>query len=354
MARPTRNSSQRQTPTREDASAKKISTALAIANVKLGSGAASKFNAARITDNLKWQTEKMYVMQLIGRSDYLAQAIIETPISLLAALQDAASMGLSISPQLGHVYLIPQRPKQGAPLEVYAKVSYKGMEQSVLSSGTVLSITTELVYANDEFESGADMNGPYFTFKRARADRGDLEGGFCLARYANGEKHLEWMTVADIMGCKAAATKAQRGETPPVWVGAFATEQYKKCIVRRAAKHWPSSPVIERLIQNFDVGNPMDFDKANVIEGESVQVITDEQVNDIRLALPTLNDEQASLWMTMAAKARGFDAIRDMPADRFTEVRDSLVARLKMVEEREQKQASAGHDATKHLQGEQP
>jgi phage RecT family recombinase len=346
MVRATRKSVPNARPTtHEDASAKKIDTALAIANVKLGAGAAAKFNAARITDNLKWQTEKMYVTQLIGRNDYLAQAIIETPISLLAALQDAASMGLSISPQLGHVYLIPQRPKQGAPLEVYAKVSYKGMEQSVLSSGTVLSITTELVYANDEFESGADMNGPYFTYKRARGDeRGDLEGGFCLARYANGEKHLEWMTVADIMGCKAAATKAQRGETPPVWVGAFATEQYKKCIVRRAAKHWPSSPVIERLIQNFDVGNPMDFDKANVIEGESVEVMGDEQVEAIRQALPGLSDEQATVWMTMAAKARGFDAIRDVPADRFDEVRDSLVKRKQMIDEREAglKQTIAG------------
>lgn len=318
----------------ENVAAKKIGTALAIANAKLGAGAASKFNAAKSVESLKWQTEKMYVTQLIGRSDYLAQAIIETPISLLAALQDAASLGLSLSPQLGHVYLIPQRPKWDAPLEVYAKVSYKGMEQAVLLSGTVLSITTDLVYANDEFESGVNMDGPFFTYKRAREDRGELQGGFCLARYANGEKHLEWMPVADIMGCKAAATKAQRGETPPVWVGAFATEQYKKCVVRRAAKHWPSSPVIERLIQNFDVGNPMDFDKANVLEGASIQVFGDEHVNDIRLALPQLNDDMASNWMALAAKARGFDSIRDVPVERFDEVKDSLVARAKMIEKR--------------------
>jgi phage RecT family recombinase len=322
--------------TNEDVSAKKIGTALAIANTKLGGGAAAKFNAAKTVETLKWQTEKMYVTQLIGRSDYLAQAIIETPISLLAALQDAASLGLSLSPQLGHVYLIPQRPKKGAPLEVYAKVSYKGMEQSVLLSGTVKSITTDLVYANDVFESGVNMDGPFFNYQRAREDRGELQGGFCLARYANGEKHLEWMPVADIMGCKAAATKAQFGETPPVWVGAFASEQYKKCIVRRAAKHWPSSPVIERLIQNFDVGNPMDFDKANVIEGESIAVLGDDHVNAIREALPLLSDTESATWMTLAAKARGFDDIRSVPVDRFDEVKDSLIARFQMLSLRQQ------------------
>lgn len=332
MATPRNNKPRK--PTEVDPAAKKISTALAIAEQKLGSAAAAKYNAARIADTLKWQTEKMYVMQLIGRSDYLAQAIIDTPVSLLVALQDAANLGLSLSPQLGHVYLIPQRPKQGAPLEVYAKVSYKGMEQAVLLSGTVKSITTDLVYENDTFARGVNMDGPYFNFEMARGDRGELQGGFCLARYANGEKHLEWMPMADIMGCKAAATKAQRGETPPVWVGAFATEQYKKCVVRRAAKHWPSSPVIERLIQNFDVGNPMDFDKANIIEGQSVQVLGDVQVEEIRLALPQLPDEMAAQWMHMAAKARGFDSIREVPVERFEEVRDSLVARAKMIEER--------------------
>jgi hypothetical protein len=48
--------------------------------------------------------------------------------------------------------------------------------------------------------------------------------------------------------------------------------------------------------------------------------------------------------MTMAAKARGFDAIRDVPADRFDEVRDSLVKRKQMIDEREAglKQTIAG------------
>lgn len=321
-------------PTPDEVAAKKISTALAITNEKLGASAAAKFNAAKSVADLKWQTEKLYVQQLIQRSDFLAEAIIQSPISLLTAMQDAASLGLSFSPQLGHVYLVPQRPKQGMPYEAYAKVSYKGMEQAVLRSGTVLSITTDLVYENDEFDSGVNMDGPFFEFKRARGDRGALQGGFCLARYANGEKHLEWMPIADIEGCKAAAIKAQNGKTPTVWVGAFAPEQQKKCVVRRAAKHWPSSPVIERLIQNFDVGNPMDFDKANVIEGESIVILGDSEVEAIRLALPSLSDDTAALWMQMAAKARGFDSIREVPAERFNEVKDSLVARVKMLEER--------------------
>lgn len=352
MAKPTatKTAPKRDFTAQNNAVEKKIETALAIANEKLGTGAAAKYNAAKSVSDLKWQTEKMYVLQLIQRSEYLAQAILDTPISLQVALQDAANLGLSISPQLGHVYLIGQRPKKGFPLEVYAKVSYKGMEQAVLRSGTVLSITTELVYENDEFDFGTNMDGPYLTFKMNRGERGTLQGGFCLARYSNGEKHVEWMPVADIEGCKAAAAKAQFGEVPPVWLGAFATEQYKKCIVRRAAKHWPSSPVIERLIQNFDVGNPMEFGSANIIEGEHVELLSDAQIEEIRKSLDTLTDEAAAMWMSMSAKSRDYETIRDVPASRFDEIKDSLVKRLMAVNERHAAAAAAEAAAAENNQ----
>lgn len=322
----------------------KIATALAIAETKLGSGAAHKYNAIKAVSTLKWQTEKMYVMQLIQRSDYLAQAILENPISLMTALQDAANLGLSLSPSLGHVYLIPQRPKAGDPLEVTAKVSYKGMEQVVLTSGTVLSITTELVYANDTFRFGTNIDGPFLEFVMNRGERGELEGGFCLAKYQNGEHHIEWMTAADIKGCKEAATRAQNGKVPAVWVGAFANEQRKKCVVRRAAKHWPATPVLEKMIAKFDVDNPMDFDKANVIDGQSTVLLNDDQVQEIRAALTELTDDDAAVWMQLAAKARGFDGVREVPVDHFDELKESLVKRMHLMIDRKAAQAKAKED----------
>lgn len=319
----------------------KIMTALAVVKDKLGSGAAAKYNAARSLQSLNWHSEKMYVELLVGRDERLAQAILDNPLSLMTALRDAAAMGLSIAPSLGHVYLIPQRPAKNLPPEIYAKVSYKGMEQSVLTSGTVLSISTDLVYENDTFRSGVNLDGPFMEFERNRGERGSLQGGFCLSRYANGEKHLEWMTAADINGCKAAATKAQGGNTPAVWVGSFATEQYKKCIVRRASKHWPTSPVIQRLIENFDRDNPMAFGDFDVIEGDHIEVIGDAHIEEIRKSLPHLDDTQAALWMDLAAKARKFDSIRAVPISRFEEVKVALETRAKLIEKKHAEPAAA-------------
>ena len=325
----------RQPPNRADKGDKVIGTALAIVNEKLGQGAAAKYNAARLVNTLRWQTEKMYVQQLVQRSEYLAQAICQSPGSLVTALQDAANLGLSISPQLGLIYLIGQRPKDGLPLEVYAKVSYKGMEQAVLASGTVTSINTDLVYENDRFESGVTIDGPFMNYQRARGERGALEGAFCQAKYANGDKHIEWMPLKDIEACKAAATKAM-GKVPPVWAGDFAPEQQKKCCVRRAAKHWPNSPVIERLIHNFDATNPMEFGDGSVLEGESIVLIGDAQIEEMRKCLPLLNDNEFSFWTEMAAKSRKYESVRDIPMARFEEVRDALMHRMELVQKNKQ------------------
>lgn len=316
-------------------SEKTMSTALAVAQEKLGSGSAAKYNAIKSNAELKWQAEKLFAMQIIrsATSDLLPETVINNPLSLLVAMQSAASLGLTLDPTQALAYLIPKRPKAGMPYEVQLKVSYKGMEQAVLRSGTVTAITTELVYSNDTFEFGTSIDGPYLNFRAARGDRGDLDGCFCLARYANGERHVEWMPRADIDACEAAATKANNGTTPPSWAGGFRPEMQKKCCVRRSAKHWPATPVLTRLIHEFDVENPMDFDGPALV-GESVELLGDNHVDQLRQLLHELPEPQVAMWLQMKAKAEGYDSIRDVPVSAFEKVREGLEQRLKLVMEK--------------------
>jgi phage RecT family recombinase len=308
---------------------KTIGTALAVMQEKLGSGSAAKYNAVRLTDTLKWQAEKMFVGTIIRtqKSDLLAKTVIDNPISLLVAMQSAASLGLTLDPNLGLAFLIPKRPAVGLPYEVQLKVSYKGMEQAALASGTVTAITTELVYGNDTFSRGVRDNRPYIDFAQGRGERGDLEGCFCVARYANGESHVEWMSIEDLLACEAAAN---RDVTSPAWNGKFKPEMQKKCCVRRAAKHWPGSPVITRMIHQFDIENPMDFSKPE-IAGESVELIGDPQVEELTKMLGvSLPEDRVATWLGLKAKAEGYASIRDVPMEKFDKVRHDLSHRLEL------------------------
>jgi len=307
---------------------KLVGTALAVIDSKLGSGAATKYNAVKLDDKLKWQTEKVYVRQIFERSPKLAEALLNNPVSLMAALQTAAQLGLTLDPNQQLAYLVPQAPRRGAPAEVVLRVSYRGMEQAVLMSGTVTAIQTELVHENDEFEYGVNIDGPYLNFKLARGDRGEVTGGFCLARYANGEKHVEYMDLADLLAIEASA-KAFSGDNSPAWDGPYRPEMRKKSIVRRAQKHWPKSPVLTALARAFDIENPMDFDKP-VLSGEAVEVFGDPEIKQLEKLLEPLEPTLRAEWMQRMAEALNYGSITEVPRERFTEVLDRLDHRLKL------------------------
>lgn len=320
--------------------AQTVGTALAVIDKQLGSGTAAKYNASRLTEDLRWQTEKVYVKQIFERSELLCTALLANHTSLIVALQSAAALGLTLDPNQSLAFLVPQRPRQGADYEVVLKVSYKGMEQSVLASGTVSAIQTELVYENDEFDFGVGIDGPYLAFKMARGDRGGLQGGFCLARYANGERHVEWMPVEDLLAVELAAFEFGNGKAP-AWKGSFKPEMQKKSIVRRASKHWPKSAVLAKLAQVYDAENPMAFERSGVIEGELVApTLGDAEVAQLDAVLEALPEADRAKWMAMKANAEGFDSIRDVPLTLFDKVKGDLSHRVALVLKNK---AGAGH-----------
>lgn len=312
------------------ATEKLVSTALAVVDTKLGSGTAAKYNAARLTDELKWPTEKSYVRQAFERNDLLCKALLANPNSLVVAMQSAAALGLTLDPSMGLAFLVPQRPRQGADYEVILKVSYKGMEQAVLASGTVTAIQTELVYENDKFNYGVNIDGPWLIYERARGDRGNLTDAFCLARYANGEKYVEVMSVDELRAVEQAALDFGNGKAP-AWKGQFKPEMQKKSVVRRASKHWPKNPVLAKLTQVYDTENPMLFKGEDIRDGEVVEHIGDPEIAALDEALSALPEEQRAKWYLMKAQAEGYAGIREVPLDLFEKIKTDLVQRMGLV-----------------------
>lgn len=307
----------------------KTDVAIALANTKLNATVRKQWITVVSNPDLKWESERSYVLQILERNEFLASVFINNPLSAITALQDAAALGLSLSPTMGHCYLIPQRPAYDKPYEVQLKVSYKGMEQAVLRSGSVAAIWTERVFSNDKFDYGMNIDGPFLNFSMSLSDRGELLGVFCMAKLANGEKHVEWMPTIDIEACAAMAAKQTKtGELPATWSGPFRPEMEKKSCVRRASKHWPSTPVLERIMKEFDRENPMTFAQ---IELDAEDLITDEQIAEMDKALDMLSEKQRAVWYQRKAKAEGYDDIRSVPAMKYEAFRDGLVARMKQM-----------------------
>lgn len=291
--------------------------------------------------------ERHYVEVLIGRSEFLADTVASNPMSLITAMLDAATLGVSLSPTLSHAYLIPE--KVSNKYTVTLSVSYRGLESLVLKSKAVRAIDTELVYSNDTFERGNRDGTPFVNFSMARGERGTLEGSFCMSKLANGELHVEWMDAAELEGCHQAAIAKQKRD-PITWRGPFKGEMYKKCVVRRAAKHWVLPDRLVEVLQNIERLDPMEFNANPVQESPAIQVITQGHLRDIRESLNAMGMEDAAIniWLNMQTQAWGHSGIEAYPDDGWEKLRDKLIERRHTVEklqqERLQKQAEAAQE----------
>lgn len=75
-----------------------------------------------------------------------------TPMSFVAALMNAAQLGLEPNTPLGQAYLIPYRNKKKGVVECQFQIGYKGLIDLVYRNENVQTIQAQAVYENDVFE----------------------------------------------------------------------------------------------------------------------------------------------------------------------------------------------------------
>jgi len=184
---------------------------------------------------------------------------------------DVAFTGLTLAPSQSLLYLIPYDNK------ATLAIGYRGMEQLAYRTGVVIGIQAALVCEKDpEFTVGTGQNGRYVLHAEARTDRGEVTHAYCIAKFRNGEQHVEVMDREQLEAVEEAATKKNpRGGS--VWRSRFRGEMQKKAVIRRAWKHWPQDTEgrLEIAQTIMDTIEPVTF------EGEAVRVISPGQVGTL-------------------------------------------------------------------------
>ena len=95
-----------------------------------------------------------------------------TQISFLAALMNAAQLGLEPNTPLGQAYLIPYNNK-GA-MECQFQIGYKGLIDLSYRNPQMQIISAQVVYENDEFEYELGLN-PKLVHRPVLKDRGEVK-----------------------------------------------------------------------------------------------------------------------------------------------------------------------------------
>jgi recombination protein RecT len=184
------------------------------------------------------------IQTAVSMNPYLAQS---ERTSLFASCMKAAQDGLL--PDGKEAAIVTFKDKEGRQIANYMPM-VGGILKKVRNSGELSSITSQIVYRNDEFEFYVDEDGEHLKHKPNIFDsgeRGEPIGVYALAKTKDGAVYVEVMTAAQIDEVKAVS----RGKNGP-WSGAFSLEMWKKTVIKRLSKRLPMSTDLEFTMKADD------------------------------------------------------------------------------------------------------
>ena len=157
-----------------------------------------------------------------------------TQMSFLAALMNAAQLGLEPNTPLGQAYLIPFQNK--GILECQFQLGYKGLINLAYRNEQLQTIQAQCVYANDEFEYELGLNSKLY-HKPALEERGEMVAVYALFKLQNGGYGFEVMSKQDVDLYAQKYSKAINSSFSP-WKSAY-TEMAMKTVIKRVLRYAP-------------------------------------------------------------------------------------------------------------------
>ena len=166
-----------------------------------------------------------------------------TPMSFIAAMMNAAQLGLEPNTPLGQAYMIPYKNK--GVLECQFQLGYKGMIDLAYRTGQVQMIQAQIVREYDYFEYQYGLE-PKLIHQPGESDRGEITFIYGLFRLTNGGYGFEVSNKADMDAFAEKYSKSFGSKYSP-W-----TENYedmaKKTVIKRALKYAPVSVDFQKAL----------------------------------------------------------------------------------------------------------
>jgi len=169
-----------------------------------------------------------------------------TPMSFLAALMNAAQLGLEPNTPLGQAYLIPY--KNHGTLECQFQIGYKGLIELAYRSGQMQTIQAQTVYENDEFAYQYGLE-PVLVHRPAYSDRGEVKYFYGIFKTVNGGYGMAVMSRAEMDLYAKTYSKAYDSSYSP-WKSNY-EDMAKKTVIKQALKYAPIKTDFQRAL-SFD------------------------------------------------------------------------------------------------------
>lgn len=167
-----------------------------------------------------------------------------TPMSFLAALMNAAQLGLEPNTPLGQAYLIPYKNK--GVLECQFQIGYRGMIDLAYRNPLLQTIQAQVVYENDQFNYELGLESK-LEHKPCLGDRGEVKLFYGLFKLTNGGYGFAVMTKMEMDAYMQTYSKASDSSYSP-WKTNY-EEMAKKTVIKKALKYAPIKADFRRMME---------------------------------------------------------------------------------------------------------
>lgn len=232
-------------------------------------GAETNFQSMLVDRSITFEREAGFAIQVLTASDYIMNLAVKDRQSVVNAVTNIAAIGISLNPAKKQAYLVPRKGK------VCLDISYMGLIDLAIQSGSIMWAQAELVHASDAFTLNGFDKPPTHSFNPFSKERGAVVGAYVVVKTHSGDYLTACMSVDDINAIKNRSESVKAGKSSP-WDTDYG-EMAKKTVVKRAYKYWPKSDRLDKAIHhlNTDGGEglaavapkPAEVDAQPIIDG---------------------------------------------------------------------------------------
>lgn len=246
-------------------------------------GARSNFASVLTDTALNFEREAEFALQTFQNNEYAAKIAMQNRQSVVNAVTNIAAIGISLNPAKRQAYLVPRDGK------ICLDISYMGLMDLAMATGSIRWAQAELVYSNDSFALNGMDQPPTHSYNPFSKDRGEVVGVYVVVKTADGDYLTTCMSREEIDGIMNRSQSVKSGKSSP-WKTDYG-EMAKKTVVKRAYKYWPKTDRLDKAIHHL-----------NTDSGEGLATLSNAPAGG----------DLAEKWIKQVVNAESLDALQSV------------------------------------------
>jgi recombination protein RecT len=232
-----------------------MSNALAIVTGAIQE-ARDDFSRVLVDRSISFERESGFAIQQLQKNEFTLKVAMQSRQSVVNAVTNIAAIGISLNPARKQAYLIPR--KVNGQMEICLDLSYIGLLDLAVASGSILWGQAEIVRENDGFTLNGFDKAPTHVFNPFGKERGPIVGTYVVVKTHSGDYLTTAMSIEDVHSIRdrSEAWKAylQKKVSTCPWL-TDEGEMIKKTVIKRAYKLWPKTERLDDAMTHLNVEN---------------------------------------------------------------------------------------------------